>query len=56
MTYQAQYVPPTAWQSLPGPVRFAVWVWAVMVIAGAVGAALVLLAVVVGFNAAVWGS
>lgn len=50
------WVPPgtPAWQSVPKPVRFAVWVWAVMVIAGAVGAALLLLLVIVGANLAVW--
>lgn len=37
-TYQTQYVPPTAWQSAPVAVRFAVWVWAVAVIAGVAGA------------------
>lgn len=31
---------PTAWQSAPGPVRFAVWVWAVLVISGVVASAI----------------
>jgi hypothetical protein len=39
-----QYAPPTApehgWQSIPSPIRFAVWVWAVFVIAGAIGVAI----------------
>jgi hypothetical protein len=33
-----EFIPaPTAWQSLPGAVRLAVWLWAVSMIMGAVG-------------------
>jgi hypothetical protein len=42
-TYKPTYVaatPPTAWQSLPSAVRFAVWVWTVCMIASVVGAAI----------------
>lgn len=32
-----EFVPqPTAWESIPGAVRFAVWVWAISVIIGVV--------------------
>lgn len=40
---------PTAWKSVPGAVRFAVWLWAIAVIIGfVVGAVLVLLAMISG--------
>lgn len=30
-----EYVPqPTAWQSVPGAIRFAVWLWAIAMIVG----------------------
>lgn len=29
---------PTAWQSLPGAVRFAIWLWTIATIAGIAGA------------------
>jgi hypothetical protein len=37
--YRAKLVAPelTAWQSIPKPVRFAVWVWAITVIIGVAG-------------------
>lgn len=39
---------PTAWQSLPGAVRFAVWLWAISVIVGFVAGFVVLAAFLLG--------
>lgn len=35
----SQYIPPTAWESAPTPVRFAIWVWTVFMIAGVIATA-----------------
>ena len=43
--------PPTAWQSIPSPVRFAAWVWAISVIVGVAGAALFAVLFVLGLAA-----
>jgi hypothetical protein len=40
--------PPTAWQSAPGAVRFAVWLWAISVIVGFVAGVVVLVAFLLG--------
>lgn len=39
---------PTAWQSIPGAVRFSVWLWAVLMILGAVFAAFWFVVMVLG--------
>ena len=44
-------MPPTAWQSIPSPVRFAAWVWAISVIVGVAGAALFAVLFVLGLAA-----
>lgn len=33
-TVEHEFIPGTAWQSVPGAVRFAVWLWAVSSIVG----------------------
>ena len=48
MTHPQQFTPPRgyvapgtpAWQSLPTAVRFAVWVWTVLMIASVIGGAI----------------
>lgn len=37
------YVPPTAWQSVPPLVRFAVWLWALGIVISVVGSFVVVL-------------
>jgi ABC-type arginine/histidine transport system permease subunit len=39
---------PTAWQSVPGAVRFAVWLWAISVIVGFVVAVVMAVAFLLG--------
>jgi ABC-type arginine/histidine transport system permease subunit len=39
---------PTAWQSVPGAVRFAVWLWAIGVIVGFVVAVVMAVAFLLG--------
>ena len=60
---QPQFTPPRghvppgtpAWQSIPSAVRFAVWVWAISVIASLAGAAILLVLFAIGINAAILG-
>ena len=42
---------PTAWQSIPSPVRFAAWVWAISVILSVAGAVLFAVLMVLGLAA-----
>lgn len=44
---------PTAWKSIPTPIRFVVWVWAISVILGLIGAAVAVLVWVLAFGAAI---
>ena len=55
MSSQVAKRPPTAWESVPSGVRFAVWVWAVSVIAAVVGGVLFLALFVIGINIAMLG-
>lgn len=44
-----EFIPqPTAWQSVPGAVRFAVWLWAISVIVGFVVAVVMAVAFLLG--------
>ena len=42
---------PTAWQSIPSPVRFAAWVWAISVILSVAGAVLFAVLMILGLAA-----
>ena len=49
------YVPRDAWESAPKAVRFAVWVWAISVIAGLALAAVFMVLFAIGMNVAMLG-
>lgn len=53
--YRAVETPQTAWKSAPAAVRFAVWVWAISVIASLAGAAILIVLFAVGLNLAILG-
>lgn len=42
MTTSAEEHAPTAWQSVPTPVRLAIWIWSIAVIVGVAAGAFVL--------------
>ena len=48
--YRAKLVTPdlTAWQSIPGTVRFAVWLWAIVTIVGFVAGCISLAVLLIG--------
>ena len=48
-------MPQTAWKSAPAAVRFAVWVWAISVIASLAGVAILVVLFAVGLNLAILG-